>query len=97
MNNEKIDAIIAMLEEEIEKIDNIIKKILSKKSNITFIESKLIEEFIRVKMELCFRIEDMNSVKNLELKYINEDFTFKNTDIMIESYIETINKRATIK
>lgn len=93
MNKEKINAIIAMLEEEIEKIDKSIEKILVKKSDITFIESKAIEELIEFKRVLCLRNEEIKQIKNLEFEYINEDFTLKNTDRMIDSYIKNVKQK----
>lgn len=95
MNKEIAEKIIAMLEEEKRVVEERAKKLLKDPKEIKVIEVKAANELVEIKHKITDVIENINSIYERDLNYVNEDLTIKINSKYIDRHIEHLKKSLT--
>ncbi len=95
MNKEIAEKIIAMLEEEKRVVEERAKELLKDPKEIKVIEVKAANELVEIKHRITDVIENINSIYERDLNYVNEDLTIKINSKYIDRHIEHLKKSLT--
>ena len=95
MNKEIAEKIIAMLEEEKRVVEERAKELLKYPKEIKVIEVKAANELVEIKHRITDVIENINSIYERDLNYVNEDLTIKINSKYIDRHIEHLKKSLT--
>lgn len=95
MNKEIAEKIIAMLEEEKRVVEERAKELLNDPKEIKVIEVKAANELVEIKHKITDVIENINSIYERDLNYVNEDLTIKINSKYIDRHIEHLKKSLT--
>ena len=95
MNKEIAEKIIAMLEEEKRVVEGRARELIKDAKEIKVIEVKAANELVEIKHRITDVIENINSIYERDLNYVNEDLTIKINSKYIDRHIEHLKKSLT--